>query len=1072
MDQTKTDTKFFTNTNSDKLCDRLKLLMSESKNFDILVGYFFTSGFFLMHEYLEKVEKIRILVGLSTNKKTIELINQANQQQLLLSVQNHKETYENNLCEEINNSSINTNDDQKIAIACEKFIEFINNKKLEIKIHKSQNIHAKIYIGTLNSKLDKGRVITGSSNFSQSGLHDQYEFNVELRDDRDYDFAKQKFDDLWQEGIDITQDYVNIINTKTWLNNQITPYQIYLKFLYEYFKEQIEQPELDISEFPNNFKQLKYQSDAVLTAQKIINNYNGVFLSDVVGLGKTFMGVMLCKNLNKKVLVIAPPHLVDENNLGGWNFAFKEFGFKANQFDCVSLGKLDKVIEKEIYKNYEIILIDESHRFRSAMSDNYSNLNSICQGKKVILISATPYNNSTTDLLSQIGLFQPTRKSDIPNLANLEAFFSSLNKRLKGLDRQTNKEEYLKITKQNAKEIRQKVLKYLMVRRTRKEIAKNYQEDLKEQKIKFPEIKNPKPIYYEFNETEDQIFTQTLNYIDKEISFSRYTPNLYLYDEFKDSKNDQGQTNMKGFMKTILIKRLESSFPAFKKTIDRFIDSYEKFIKQYHKGWVYISKAYSKKIYEYLENDELEKIDQLLEQEKAEKFESNQFKKDFIEKLNYDLAILTNLKNQWHQNIKRDPKIMAFQEKLANETPFKQEKSIIFTESEETAKYLEDELNETFNNQILCFTGKDSKSKREIVLNNFDANCKNPKNDFKILITTDVLAAGINLHRADVVVNYDIPWNPAKMMQRVGRINRVDTKFDKIYTYTFFPTKQANDVIKLKELAEGKISAFINLLGNDAKLLTDNEEITSHKLFQNLFSKEIIEGEEEPDSELEYLQEIRKVYQEDKKLFEQIKRLPKKSRSSTFANSNQSKLVTYFKKGNLSKFFEVNDAIETAKELDFVETAKILKTNKDQIKTNFDEKFYQLLTLNKDCYNRSLQENSEISNSKNSNYKSLVDSIKFVKKYCQSSDNLDHEDIEFLNKIILAVEEGKIDPKRIKDINSDFKKLDLKNKPIELVNYLKNKIQSQFYETNLTKEKQQNKYQSEVILSQYFKNNF
>lgn len=1064
------NTKFFTNTNSDKLSDRLKLLMNESKNFDILVGYFFTSGFFLMHEHLEKVEKIRILVGLATDKKTIELINQANHEQLFISIQQQKEIYQNNLCEEINNPSLNNNNDQKIAIACEKFVEFINNKKLEIKIHKSQNIHAKIYIGTLNSKLDKGRVITGSSNFSQSGLHDQYEFNVELRDDQDYDFAKQKFDDLWQEGIDITQDYINIVRTKTWLNNDVSPYQIYLKFLYEYFKEQIDQPELDMNEFPDNFKQLKYQSDAVLTSQKIINNYNGVFLSDVVGLGKTFMGVMLCKNLDKKVLVIAPPHLVDENNLGGWDYAFKEFGFKSNQFDCVSLGKLDKVIENNDHQNYQIILIDESHRFRSAMSDNYSNLHEICKGKKVILISATPYNNSLNDLLSQIALFQPTRKSDIPNLANLDNFFSSLQKKLKGLDRQKDKEQYLKITKQNAKEIRQKVLKYLMVRRTRKEIAKNYQDDLKAQKIKFPEIEKPKPIFYEFNEIEDQIFNQTLNFIDKEISFVRYTPNLYLHDEFKDNSSDQGQKNMKGFMKTILVKRLESSFPAFKKTIDRFIESYQKFIKQYHQGFVYVSKSYSKKIYEYLENDELEKIDQLLEQEKAEKFESNQFKKDFIEKLNHDLAILINLQNQWNQGIKRDPKIIAFQQKLANETPFKQEKSIIFTESEETAKYLEVELNKIFNHQVLCFTGKDNKSKREIVLKNFDANCKNPKNDFKILITTDVLAEGINLHRADVVVNYDIPWNPAKMMQRVGRINRVDTKFDKIYTYTFFPTKQANDVIKLKELAESKISAFINLLGNDAKLLTEDEEITSHELFENLFSKEIIEGEEESDSELEFLQEIRKIYQEDKKLFEQIKRLPKKSRSSKSTSQQQSSLITYFKKGNLSKFFEVNYAIKIPKELDFIETARILKTTKDQLKTNFDEKFYQLLTLNKYYYNQSLQENFETPNlSKNSNHKSLLDNIKFVKKFHQSSETLNHENIEFLNKIIDAIEQGQIDPKRIKDINFRLKKSDLKNKPTEFVNYLKNKIPPQFYEPNLTQINQQNQNQSEVILSQYFK---
>ncbi len=1063
-----TDLKFFTNSNNDSLCERLKKLMQDSKSFDILVGYFFTSGFYLMYPHLENVEKIRILVGLSANKKAIELIDEArNQQSNLLSIGQKIQDYQEDLCTEITNSK----DTAEIEIAAKKFIEFIKSGKLEVKIHPSQNIHAKIYIANFKEgDREAGRLITGSSNFSQNGLIDQNEFNVELKDNYDYRFAKEKFEQLLLEAIDVSDEYIKTIQTKTWLNENITPYEIYLKFLYEYFKGQITEEDLDLDSFPKNFKKLQYQVEAVNAAKKIINQYNGVFLSDVVGLGKTFMATMLCQQLNKKVLVIAPPHLVDENNLGSWNYAFAEFGFRKKDYKCYSLGRLDEIIEKNIHQqDYEIILIDESHRFRSPMSDNYNKLAQICAGKKVILVSATPYNNSPKDLLSQIRLFQSAKKSDIPQIADLEYFFNSLANKLKPFDRQKNKEDFLRISKENAKEIRQKILKHLMVRRTRSEISRIYGDDLNRQNIKFPEIIDPKPIYYEFNDIEDEVFTQTLVLIENHLNYARYMPKSHLFEEFKDnSDNNQGEKNLKAFMRTVLIKRLESSFPAFQKTIDRFVISYQNFIKEFENGFVYISKTHSKKIFEYLENGEIEKIDELLEQEKAEKYEAKNFEPKFYQKLKQDLEILLKIQKLWQEKITRDPKILAFKEKLAKEKPFKEQKSIIFTESEETAKYLERELSEYFNNKIICFTGKDGASKREEVLENFDANTKNAKDDYKILITTDVLAEGINLHRADVVVNYDIPWNPARMMQRVGRINRVDTKFDKIYTYTFFPTKQSNDVLKLEELAQSKISAFISMLGNDAKLLTEDEEIESHNLFDKLCSKQIIEGEEEQDSELEYLQEIRKIYKENPKLFKQIEKLPKKARSARISSNNQSSLITYFKKGNFSKFFEVKKDVKIAKELDFVEAAKILKTLPDEKKINLDQNFYDLLNANKSFFEDSLNYEILTENHKRKggdNYKKLAEYIKITQK----SEDLGEDDFNFLTKAKNAVEKAIIPPKKVKDLAKIIKERHLANNPIEFVKFLQKNIESEFLQENSSNKKEKND-KIEVILSQYFKN--
>src|SRR4029453_6183565 len=183
------------------------------------------------------------------------------------------------------------------------------------------------------------------------------------------------------------------------------------------------------------------------------------------------------------------------------------------------------------------------------------------------------------------------------------------------------------------------------------------------------------------------------------------------------------------------------------------------------------------------------------------------------------------------------------------------------------------------------------KTVREDVTANFDARAYRPKDEYRILVATEVLAEGVNLHRSNVVINYNIPWNPTRLIQRVGRVNRVDTKFDTIHTYNFFPTDEGNDLIKLKEAAEAKIHAFIEMLGADARLLTEGEEIKSHDLFAKLTSKKTITGEdEEEESELEYLVEIRKVRDESPDLFSRIKQLPKKARSTRQISPNDSPL--------------------------------------------------------------------------------------------------------------------------------------------------------------------------------------
>ena len=149
----------------------------------------------------------------------------------------------------------------------------------------------------------------------------------------------------------------------------------------------------------------------MLNARKVLDEYGGAFLSDVVGLGKTYMSALLAQHLNEPCLVIAPPHLLDEHNPGSWPNVFREFGVRG--YLCESLGKLESLLDRDLQK-FTTVFIDESHRFRTEDTQSYEMLAQICRGKRVVLVSATPLNNTPQDILSQIKLFQPGKNSTIP----------------------------------------------------------------------------------------------------------------------------------------------------------------------------------------------------------------------------------------------------------------------------------------------------------------------------------------------------------------------------------------------------------------------------------------------------------------------------------------------------------------------------------------------------------------------------------------------------------------------------------------------------------------------------------
>ena len=1084
------DLTFITNEPGKHLRERFTVLLGDdTRFFDCLVGYFFISGFHTLHPALTKTEHVRILVGIKTDRATFDLIQSAKGQQEFV-LESHAQVREQ-LPGEILSEFQKSRDTPEIEEGVRRFVEWIKSGKLEVRAYPSERLHAKLYIMTFHEgDRDNGRVITGSSNFTEAGLQENLEFNVELKNRADYEFALDKFNELWAKSVDVTKDYVTTIELKS-PYAQFTPYELYLKFLYEYFRGELNLPdEIDDIYLPAGFKKLKYQEEAVLNARKVLDEYGGAFLADVVGLGKTYMSALLAQHLNEPCLVIAPPHLLDEHNPGSWPNVFRDFGVRG--YLCESLGKLGSLIDRDLQK-FSTVFIDESHRFRTEDTQSYEILAQICRGKRVVLVSATPLNNTPQDILSQIKLFQPGKNSTIPNVRNLEAFFGALRRRLEGLDRQRDRDAYFSVVKENARETREKILKFLMIRRTRTEIEKYYGADLKQQGLKFPEVADPEPLFYKFNKVEAEVFDETIRSLTHDIKYARYTPLLPgYYAGERDELDVQSQRNLAKFMKILTVKRLESSFTAFLSTLSRFILSYERVIEEFHKGHVFISKKHIGKIFELLESDNQEGIDRLLEEEKAEKLSARDFLPAFITDLENDLKALKAIRSQW-KKVTRDPKWESFRAILKKTPLLKEGKVIIFTESKETADYLAGRIRDEVESKVLLFTGESLSSVREEVTSNFDARAYRPKDNYRILVATEVLAEGVNLHRSNIVINYDIPWNPTRLIQRVGRVNRVDTRFDTIHTYNFFPTDEGNDLIKLREAAEAKIHAFIQMLGADARLLTEGEEIVSHDLFAKWNSKKTITGEDEDEeTELKFLTEIRVVRDKQPDLFERIKRLPKKARSTrTLApvSSNPPRgtagrsdgpaagpvavqslpgLLTYFRQGKLDKFFLAGHGQHPTSELDFMSAANILRpADLKELRQSIPREFYDLLDRNKAAFVTATTADAEQAAATHRGSPNDAYILKRLKdKAVRRCQQFTEDDEEFVGKVIRLVEDGSLPKATAKKVATALKKPD-NLQPLKVLAVLRRDIKPDLFRASPVAHASQELAPREVILSSY-----
>jgi superfamily II DNA or RNA helicase len=927
-------------TNKEKfLSDIINGILPKTDAVDILVGYFYYSGYVQLSDNL-KSKNIRILVGLDVDIQITKHIREVeNFKQIVPSRSNIKEEYYKQFVKIFNDT-----DFLDTAQKLEQFKMFygkIVDGSLEIR-KTLEPCHSKMYLFAYNDQMNEngelpGVVITGSSNLSYQGLTGRLELNARFNDKADYEEGQEIFEELWKDSVvivnkDNVDEWNNKVMARIWYDRIYSPYLMYIRVLHEYFAIHTKQNLLtpyDITD--GKYSNLKYQTDAVQMALNALENHNGAIVADVVGLGKSIIASAIARNLKLRTIVICPPHLYKQ-----WEDYRDEFGFVASVF---SAGKIEGALHhyEELVKEDEqfLIIIDEAHRFRNEYTQDYALLHNLCSGNKVLLLTATPFNNKPADIYSLIKLFQIPSRSTLKTVENLGAAFKDLIDKYHDLREAQRKgessEEYVKAEVKNISKNIRSIISPLVVRRSRLDLQEidEYAADLKQQGIQLVIPNDPIELTYDLSELKD-LYLMTLDRINKSentdadiyrFKAARYSPVLYVYEEMKDKLAKEleektgvnfnlligRQANVASFMRHLLVGRFESSVAAFQSSLGYMIQSSEhilKWVETRHKIPVY-KKGNLPDVNDFYESTEdgMEEIEDIFDKYEAKGFfeiDMKYVKDDFIENVKSDLQLLNNLREQWFgtdNSIHFDPKLDSFIKiirKMMKNDPNR--KLIVFSEYADTANYLGDALQKA-GLPVMKYTSSDAtQANKDRIRANFDAGLKQSlqQNEYHILVATDAISEGYNLHRAGAIFNYDIPYNPTRVIQRIGRINRINKKvFDELYIYNYFPTDVGEAETRTKEISTLKMAMIHAIMGEDTRALTKDEEVQAY--FKERYRKEFARSEESS-----WDTPYRKLLNELKgtEAYEKALQMPHRARTARNIEKPQQGVLLFGKKGN------------------------------------------------------------------------------------------------------------------------------------------------------------------------------
>jgi len=949
---------------NEKLVDHLNTIFVNSDAAKFAVGYFFLSGFESFKEHLKDISEIKLLIGNITNRKTIEeltlgyhqyeIVQQTIDEFVYASASKSKKLADDtgyhikDALSYVEQSDLN--EELIITLA-----DLIKQGRVKVRVFIRGVLHSKAYIFDYKpGAYEKGIAVVGSSNLTLAGITSNTELNVVVHGNENHRELTKWFEELWKDAEDFDRSLMVALNS-SWALNRVMPYDIYMKTLVRLVEKRLKEERETQIVWQKDYPVLtKFQKVAVKQAIRMIKANNGVFIADVVGLGKTYIGAALLKHFQEteglRPLIICPPSLEEM-----WDQFCETYRIDARILSSglLSQGDID-LFDDFRYRNRDIVLIDESHHYRYSDTIKYRRLQPFLSTRKSILMTATPRNNRAMDIYYQMKLFIDENYHDL------------------SIDTTTLKEFFREIEKGN-RDLRS-VLGQVLIRRTRKHVLKYYSEsdEAGRQFIRVGGNKNYFPereletITYCIDDTYSGLYDGIQSRLES-LTYAKY--GLYNYVKLEHKEEEpyrqlhQIGKNLKGLMRSLLFKRFESSVYAFRETVNRLVQLHDFFLKALDNNFVAAGDDISRLIYDSDREEETHLIHEI--EELSRPYDYKAFLIESLkEDVQKDLIILREIfdlvKNIQPNQDDKFQTLARLMKKIDSRS-----KILIFSQFSDTTDYLYESLKNEFQN-IRKIDG--STKNLHSIVRRFAPQSNNyvlqrGENEIRILITTDVLSEGLNLQDCDIVVNYDLHWNPVRLIQRMGRIDRIGSISDRVQALNFLPEKKLEEKLGLTEKLRERIREIHQTIGEDAEILERDEELNEDAMYAIYAGDEsILEDELEEELSMSGIEEIvRNLMENDPEYFNFICNLPDGVRSAMHCdkfNDNRYLMI----ESNDMNFLLLTDrngeviTRDTSQILEFIRCERgtmrqplprNYNTSIVKLKKKFDREFHQIISAQK-----------------------------------------------------------------------------------------------------------------------------
>lgn len=916
----------------------LKDWCTVSKQIDIATGYLEIGGLLELDSYWQQVDKIRIILGNEVTKRTKDVIDKVVEA----------------LIKGVKDSLDKEHEKNEFLIGVPAILDAMKSRKIECRVYNKSKFHAKAYITYFKEEYKTGLIpamnvptgyaLVGSSNFTRAGLTQNIELNIQNSDSVDQ--LQDWFERHWQEGIDITEAVFEVMENQC---KEYNPYDVYLRSMYEYFKSREE----TISEWENHdsviYKGLsQYQRDGYNSMVKIADHYSGAFLCDGVGLGKTFVGMMLIERFVKKerrnVVLIVPASA----RISVWETTIKKYipeileGF----YPFKIINHTDLLLEKnqnlmdQIAQQAEIVIIDEAHHFRNRSSNRYRKLFEMMQQgnqKQMFMLTATPINNSFLDLQHLIELFTH-RQDDYFSAAPLG--IHSLSGHFKKMEAMLNSMSGTFVT--DSIDISEdifrsdKLVNELVVQRSRAYVKKSLSA-AEGDKVLFSLRQPPTVANYSLKLSYGKLIDDFMRSFYRKDSqtgrpitilalavYSPYEDEYYIGDKDKlDDMKTGRQAQVVNLIRQLLLKRFESSIAAFEETCIRIYIRLRKFMEDYKdqgnkrkierlfikhtEVWQHIEEYLRDNVQSTIEDVEDDLPDYVWETE--EEFDVSEFDiRAMLDDTELDMEVLAEfIEDMMAFTPEKDDKLRELKRILKEDPRVVGKKVIIFSEYRATAMYLYRELKCAGFEGLYEIDGQ-TKGNRHDMVQRFapyynDKSSSEIENEIQILIATDVLAEGLNLQDASCLINYELHWNPVRLMQRIGRVDRrrnaeIEYKLlsdhpelaadrANAYYWNFLPPSELEQLLSLYHTVSKKTLRISKTFGIEGKkLLTPEDDYEALKEFNSQY-----EGETSADEEIALA--YQQLLEDNPDYEERLPVMPKKMYSGKLASSRSGYFFCY-----------------------------------------------------------------------------------------------------------------------------------------------------------------------------------